>query len=151
MPGSRPNAATAAAGGTTDPTPLVNGSSVDLTHNLTDANLSGSGGTVGALLGLYDSTTGNGKIAVTATDTECKVSATEAVSGPVTFTVSNKGAKVTEFYVFAAGDRIMGEVENIDRITIYWPGKDVGKTVLERADLAKLGIDKEHTIKQGEK
>ncbi|MFF5230372.1 iron uptake system protein EfeO [Dactylosporangium sp. NPDC000521] len=56
---------------------------------------------------------GNGKIAVTATDTECKVSATEAASGPVTFTVSNKGAKVTEFYVFAAGDRIMGEVENV--------------------------------------
>ncbi|GAA1506985.1 peptidase M75 family protein [Dactylosporangium maewongense] len=56
---------------------------------------------------------GNGKIAVTATDTECKVSKTEVTSGPVTFTVSNKGAKVTEFYVFAAGDRIMGEVENV--------------------------------------
>jgi flagellar hook-associated protein 1 len=57
------NAATAAAGGTTDPTPLVNGGSVNLTANLTDANLSGSGGTVGALLGLYDSSTGQGKIA----------------------------------------------------------------------------------------
>jgi flagellar hook-associated protein 1 len=57
------NAAKAAAGGTTDATPLVNGGTVDLTHNLTDANLNGSGGTVGALLGLYDSTTGTGKIA----------------------------------------------------------------------------------------
>ena len=57
------NAATAAAGGTTDATPLVNGSTVDLTDNLTDANLSGSGGTLGSLLGLYDSTTGTGKIA----------------------------------------------------------------------------------------
>jgi flagellar hook-associated protein 1 len=57
------NAAKAAAGGTTDPTPLVNGGTVDLTNNLTDANLSGSGGTVGALLGLYDSSTGAGKIA----------------------------------------------------------------------------------------
>jgi iron uptake system component EfeO len=56
---------------------------------------------------------GNGKIAVTATDTECKVERTETASGPVTFTVSNKGAKVTEFYVYAAGDRIMGEVENV--------------------------------------
>ena len=27
--------------------------------------------------------------------------------------VSNKGAKVTEFYVYAGGDRIMGEVENV--------------------------------------
>ncbi len=57
--------------------------------------------------------TGNGKIAVTATDTECKVEKTEVASGPVTFSVSNKGAKVTEFYVYAGGDRIMGEVENV--------------------------------------
>ena len=57
------NAATAAQGGTTDATPLVNGASVDLTHNLTDANLSGAGGTLGSLLGLHDSTTGTGKIA----------------------------------------------------------------------------------------
>lgn len=56
-------AATAAAGGTTDPTPLVDGSSVNLTANLTDANLSGSGGSVGALLGLYDSSSGQGQIA----------------------------------------------------------------------------------------
>jgi flagellar hook-associated protein 1 FlgK len=61
------NAATAAAGGTADSTPLVNGSTVDLTHNLTDANLSGSGGTLGSLLGLYDSTTGAGQIADYAT------------------------------------------------------------------------------------
>jgi iron uptake system component EfeO len=56
---------------------------------------------------------GNGKIAVTATDTECKVEKTETASGAVTFTISNKGAKVTEFYVYATGDRIMGEVENV--------------------------------------
>src|SRR5215469_6366013 len=36
------NAAKAAAGGTTDATPLVNGGTVDLTDNLTTANLSGS-------------------------------------------------------------------------------------------------------------
>jgi flagellar hook-associated protein 1 len=57
------NAAIAAQNGTTDATPLVNGSSVDLTDNLTDSNLSGAGGTLGSLLGLYDSTTGNGQIA----------------------------------------------------------------------------------------
>ncbi|MDG6108390.1 peptidase M75 family protein [Dactylosporangium aurantiacum] len=56
---------------------------------------------------------GNGKIAVTATDTECKVEKTEVAAGAVTFAVSNKGSKVTEFYVFASGDRIMGEVENV--------------------------------------
>jgi flagellar hook-associated protein 1 len=57
------NAAIAAQNGTTDATPLVNGTSVDLTDNLADSNLSGSSGTLGALLGLYDSTTGTGKIA----------------------------------------------------------------------------------------
>ncbi|MER7002429.1 iron uptake system protein EfeO [Dactylosporangium sp. NPDC000555] len=56
---------------------------------------------------------GSGKIAVTATDTECKLERTEVASGAVTFAVSNKGAKVTEFYVFATGDRIVGEVENV--------------------------------------
>ena len=29
------------------------------------------------------------------------------------FTVTNSGSKVNEFYVYAEGDRIMGEVENI--------------------------------------
>ena len=55
----------------------------------------------------------SGKIEVTATDTDCKVSKTEAAAGTVTFAVTNKGAKVTEFYVYAAGDRVMSEVENI--------------------------------------
>jgi flagellar hook-associated protein 1 FlgK len=61
------NAATAASGGTADATPLVNGGTVDLTDNLTDTNLSGSSGTLGSLLGLYDATTGTGKIAGYAT------------------------------------------------------------------------------------
>jgi len=56
---------------------------------------------------------GDGKIAVTATDTECKIARSETAAGPVTFTVSNKGNKVTEFYVYATGDRIVGEVENV--------------------------------------
>lgn len=56
---------------------------------------------------------GSGKIAVTATDTECKIGKTEAAAGTLTFAVSNKGSKVTEFYVYAAGDRVMSEVENI--------------------------------------
>ena len=57
------NAALAAQNGTTDATPLVNGTSVDLTDNVTDSNLNGAGGTLGSLLGLYDSTAGTGKIA----------------------------------------------------------------------------------------
>src|SRR6185295_8464149 len=58
-------------------------------------------------------TPGDGKIAVTATDTECTVAKTDANAGAVHFTVTNKGSKVTEFYVYASGDRVVGEVENI--------------------------------------
>jgi len=55
----------------------------------------------------------DGKIAVNATDTACDVSRTDLPAGTTTFAVTNNGTKVTEFYVYAAGDRIMGEVENI--------------------------------------
>ncbi|NUS72902.1 MAG: iron uptake system protein EfeO [Corynebacteriales bacterium] len=54
-----------------------------------------------------------GAIAVTATDSKCDVATKEAKAGNVTFEVTNEGKKVTEFYVYADGDRIMGEVENI--------------------------------------
>lgn len=55
----------------------------------------------------------SGNIAVEASDDACKVARTEAATGPVTFEVTNKGTKVTEFYLYAEGDRILGEVENI--------------------------------------
>ncbi|QFZ16660.1 iron uptake system protein EfeO [Saccharothrix syringae] len=55
----------------------------------------------------------DGPIAVEATDDACKVARTSAKTGNVTFEVTNKGTKVTEFYLYAPGDRILGEVENI--------------------------------------
>ncbi|WP_066937458.1 iron uptake system protein EfeO [Microtetraspora fusca] len=54
-----------------------------------------------------------GKITVAASDTECKVGAAELPAGTSTFAITNNGSKVTEFYVYAGGDRVMGEVENI--------------------------------------
>ncbi|MEZ0076009.1 iron uptake system protein EfeO [Planotetraspora sp. GP83] len=54
-----------------------------------------------------------GKIAVAATDTECQVGTAQLAAGTSTFAVTNNGSKVTEFYVYAPGDRVMGEVENI--------------------------------------
>ncbi|WP_424528063.1 iron uptake system protein EfeO [Sphaerisporangium viridialbum] len=54
-----------------------------------------------------------GKITVAASDTDCKVSTAALPAGTSTFSVTNGGSKVTEFYVYAAGDRVMGEVENI--------------------------------------
>lgn len=52
-------------------------------------------------------------ITVDASDTECKLSGTTATTGPSTFEVTNTGNKVTEFYVYGEGERVMGEVENI--------------------------------------
>ncbi|WP_431942405.1 iron uptake system protein EfeO [Micromonospora marina] len=71
------------------------------------AGLAGCGGGKDA-----DATNG-GPIAVKATDTVCEVGTTEIEAGQVTFKVTNTGSKVNEFYVYAAGDRVMGEVENI--------------------------------------
>ena len=54
-----------------------------------------------------------GAIAVDAGDKACKVARTNADAGTLTFEVTNTGSRVTEFYLYAEGDRIMGEVENI--------------------------------------
>lgn len=54
-----------------------------------------------------------GAIAVTASDDGCELSDTELDAGLHTFEVTNEGSQVTEFYVYAEGDRIMQEVENI--------------------------------------
>ena len=54
-----------------------------------------------------------GPIAVQASDTACSLARTEVDAGTITFEVSNKGSKVTEFYLYGEGDRIVGEVENI--------------------------------------
>jgi iron uptake system component EfeO len=54
-----------------------------------------------------------GAIAVSASDEKCEVTRTSADAGTITFEVTNKGSRVTEFYLYAEGDRIMGEVENI--------------------------------------
>jgi iron uptake system component EfeO len=70
----------------------------------------GSSGTAGASGGAAAKP---GKVAVAATDTECKVATAELAAGTSTFAITNNGAKVTEFYVYAPGDRVMGEIENI--------------------------------------
>jgi len=53
------------------------------------------------------------EITVDASDNSCELSKTEANTGTTTFTITNNGAKVTEFYVYGEGERVMGEVENI--------------------------------------
>jgi iron uptake system component EfeO len=52
-------------------------------------------------------------ITVAATDDACDVASGELPAGTHQFQVTNSGDQVTEFYVYAEGDRVMGEVENI--------------------------------------
>ncbi len=79
---------------------------------------------IGAVLGLATLTAcaedksaatgdGTGPVTVKATDSACDLSRRDVKSGTSTFSVTNNGSKITEFYVYAEGDRVMGEVENI--------------------------------------
>ncbi|MFC9327120.1 iron uptake system protein EfeO [Kitasatospora sp. NPDC057015] len=52
-------------------------------------------------------------VRVTASDSACEVSRTTFPAGHVSIEVSNKGSKSTEVYVYAAGDKIVTERENI--------------------------------------
>ncbi|MGW2597594.1 iron uptake system protein EfeO [Streptomyces klenkii] len=52
-------------------------------------------------------------IKVTASDDKCEVSKTSFPAGHVKINIENAGSKVTEVYVYAAGDRIVTERENI--------------------------------------
>ena len=54
-----------------------------------------------------------GPITVKANDTACEVAKNTVDAGTSVFSITNGGNKVTEFYVYAPGDRVMGEVENI--------------------------------------
>lgn len=70
------------------------------------------------LSGCTDNTTTaaatSGGLTVSESESECTLSAAEAPSGQVTFTVTNSGSKVNEFEVLAADSlRIVGELENI--------------------------------------
>jgi iron uptake system component EfeO len=52
-------------------------------------------------------------IAVTGTDTACKVADTSLPAGNIRFNLTNKGKKTTELYVLGDKDRIIDEIENI--------------------------------------
>ncbi|QZT61876.1 iron uptake system protein EfeO [Mycolicibacterium austroafricanum] len=53
------------------------------------------------------------QVTVEASDDACELSGTEGKTGANTFVITNNGTKVTEFYVYGEGERVMGEVENI--------------------------------------
>jgi iron uptake system component EfeO len=52
-------------------------------------------------------------IAVDASDNACKLATTTAPAGTVTFNIHNSGSQITEFYLYAPGNQIVSEMENI--------------------------------------
>lgn len=56
---------------------------------------------------------GTTAVSVDAGDTSCQVSTEQLPAGRHTFAVKNTGSNMTEVYVYAPGDRVVGEVENI--------------------------------------
>jgi iron uptake system component EfeO len=60
---------------------------------------------------------GSSSIAVASGDSSCEVAKASLPAGRHTFEVSNDASQVTEVYVYAPGDRIMGEVENVGPAT----------------------------------
>jgi iron uptake system component EfeO len=72
-----------------------------------------AGGALAACSGEEAAGSKGGAIAVKATDTACSVAKTSLEAGTHTFEIRNDGGQITEFYVYAEGDKIMGEVENI--------------------------------------
>jgi iron uptake system component EfeO len=64
-----------------------------------------------------------GATTITASDTACDVAKKDFTAGTTTFNVTNEGSKVTEVYVYAPGDKIVTERENIG------PGTSVDLTV----------------------
>lgn len=108
---------------------------------------------------------GDGVLQVTSTDDKCELSATEAPSGTISFDVTNKGSKVTEFYLLKSdGLAIAAEIENITPgltrklvvqagpgkyITACKPGM-VGKGIRDDFTVTDSGKDHAPTGQDGE-
>ncbi|NKY95974.1 iron uptake system protein EfeO [Gordonia sputi] len=89
-------------------------------------------------------------ITVTSTETACDLGNDSATTGDVSFNVTNNGSKVTEFYVYANNNRVLGEVENIGpglsgklTVEIVDPGT---YTVACKPGMVGTGIRKQITV-----
>ena len=74
-----------------------------------------------------------------ATDTECSLSGTENSTGANAFVITNNGSKVTEFYVYGEGDRVMGEVKYVypglqRKLIVQLTSRDLPDSVQARHD-----------------
>src|SRR5258708_13726396 len=62
--------------------------------------------------------TNAGVVSVTSTDKACEISKKDLPAGKTVFKITNKGDTVTEVYVYAPGDKIVTERENIGPGTV---------------------------------
>ena len=83
-------------------------------------------------------------IPVAASDDGCDVEASELEAGTHQFEVTNAGSKITEFYVYAEGDRVM---------VAPWPGEDDARApdddpeaVAPDRDMELRAHDDEHAV-----
>lgn len=75
----------------------------------------------------------SGAIDVRASGSECTPAKKSFDAGKLTFKVRNTGSQVTELYVYAPGDKVVGEVENIGPGTARTVTVDVAKGSYELA------------------
>jgi iron uptake system component EfeO len=94
-----------------------------------------------------------GTVAVEASDDACKLSTASVPAGNVTFEVTNRGSKVTEFYLYGPADKVVGEVENIGpglsrKLTVQIPAAGRYTTAC-KPGMAGDGIRGELTVTGG--
>lgn len=79
--------------------------------------LAGAAGAVVAIaLGLSacsSDSSGGVAIAITSGNTDCQVAQTSLNAGKHSFQVQNSGSQVTEVYIYATGDKVMAEKEDV--------------------------------------
>jgi flagellar hook-associated protein 1 len=100
------SAITEASGGTSTIPALVSGSTADTTpasQNLTEANLSGSGGTLGSLLKLYDSTTGTGQVATYSSTLDGIANTLATTVNQAISTADSSGPSAPAFFTSTSG------------------------------------------------
>jgi len=68
-----------------------------------------------AVAGAACSSDGGGReeVTIVSTSTACRVSKPSVKAGKTTFVLQNSGSKFTEAYIYAAGDRVVTERENV--------------------------------------
>ncbi|MFJ9695517.1 iron uptake system protein EfeO [Kitasatospora sp. NPDC101183] len=100
-----------------------------------------------------DAAGGADAVKVNATDSACEVSKTSFPAGHVVLEIANKGSKTTEVYVYAEGDKIVTERENIGpgtKATVNAEIKAGSYEIACKPGMVGAGIRQKITVTGGE-